>query len=77
MVREAVRILERNREPFVVIEQDEQILEDKKYDDLLYIRADATRDEVLQEAGIERAKALISTLPDDTQCVCHTDCPQP
>ncbi|HQU39857.1 MAG TPA: potassium channel family protein, partial [Chitinophagales bacterium] len=64
--QEAVRILERNREPFVVIEQDEQILEDKKYDDLLYIRADATRDEVLQEAGIERAKALISALPDDT-----------
>ena len=27
--QEAVRILERNREPFVVIEQDEQILEDK------------------------------------------------
>lgn len=64
--QEAVRILERNREPFVVIEQDEQIMEDKKYDDLLYIRADATRDEVLQEAGIERAKALISALPDDT-----------
>ncbi len=35
--------------------------------DLLLVRGDATRDEVLKQAGIERAKGLISVLPTDAE----------
>ena len=56
-------------EPFVVIDRDEQIIQqiqtvDKK---ILYVHNDATRDEVLQEAGINQAQALIAALPDDSE----------
>ena len=36
---------------------------------ILYLEGDATRDEILLEAGIVRARALISALPDDTSNV--------
>lgn len=35
----------------------------------VFIKGDATQDEVLKEAGIERAKALITTLPKDADNV--------
>jgi voltage-gated potassium channel len=35
--------------------------------DLLLVRGDATKDEVLKQAGIERAKGLISVLPTDAE----------
>ncbi len=36
-------------------------------EDLLLLQGDATSDEVLKEAGIERAKGLISVLPTDAE----------
>jgi voltage-gated potassium channel len=56
---------------FVVIEInvdriEEDILHGKK---LLYIKGDATEDETLIRAGIKRAKALITALPDDADNV--------
>ncbi len=55
--------------PFVVIEQDEQEVELIRQDEskILYIQKDATNDEVLLEAGIKRARALLTTLPDDSE----------
>ncbi len=35
--------------------------------EMLMVRGDATRDEVLKQAGIERAKGLISVLPTDAE----------
>jgi len=35
--------------------------------DVLLVRGDATKDEVLKEAGIERARGLISVLPTDAE----------
>ena len=32
---------------------------------ILFIEGDATHDDVLMEAGLERAKALITALPSD------------
>lgn len=53
--------------PFVVIERVESDCE-KAIDDHgsdIVINGDATQDKVLQKAGVERAKALITTLPHD------------
>jgi len=55
---------------FVVIDKRENVIgricED---DNLLYIRGDATREEVLLQARIEHAKALIATTPNDADNV--------
>lgn len=58
-----------NDERFVIIEYNEEKIEFLKSDyakvNLLTLHGDATRDELLIEAGIEKAKAIISILPDD------------
>jgi voltage-gated potassium channel len=52
--------------PFVVIEKDEAILHNLQHiGDILYIHGDATDDDTLVEAGIERAKGLVAALGDD------------
>lgn len=50
--------------PYVVIEREREIIE-KFEDEVLFIEGDASDDEVLEMAGIEKAQYLISTLPDD------------
>ncbi|RRQ47720.1 potassium channel protein [Maribacter algicola] len=61
---QAAERLKAYKKPFVVIERDKELLE--KYDDeILFMEGDANEDEVLLAAGIERAKYLIVTLPDD------------
>jgi len=53
--------------PFVIIEQSEEIIEKIRAEgDLLYMQGDATDDELLISAGIQRAQALITTLPSDS-----------
>lgn len=52
--------------PFVVIEQSKDVLEELNHmGDFPYLLADATEDETLLEAGIERASGLVATLGDD------------
>ncbi|HWR57275.1 MAG TPA: potassium channel protein [Thermodesulfovibrionales bacterium] len=51
---------------FVVVERQPSAIEGAETD-TLFIKGDATRDEVLREAGIERAKGLISVLPTDAE----------
>lgn len=57
--------------PFVIIEQDNERIENiqKSPNSLLYVHDDATHDEALIQAGIYRAKAVISALPDDSDNV--------
>lgn len=55
--------------PFVVIEKDPEAVEELQELDDLYISDDATHDDVLQLAGIQRARALVTALPDDTENV--------
>lgn len=54
--------------PFVVIENSPDKIEliQQSEQDLLYLAGDATKDEVLFEAGIERARGLITALGDDS-----------
>ena len=50
---------------FVVIEKEPALISDKE--DVLIVKGDATRDEVLKEVHIETAKGLISVLPTDAE----------
>lgn len=63
--RAAAQMLLRNHVPFVVIEKDTEQFEETEMDIPFHLHSDATREEVLLEAGIKNAKALITTLPDD------------
>jgi len=55
---------------FVVIDKRENVISRICEDEnLLYIRGDATREEVLLQARIEHAKALIATTPNDADNV--------
>ena len=52
--------------PIVIIENNADIIEDVLgIPDMLYIHGDATKDEILEMTHINRAKALITTLPVD------------
>ncbi len=52
--------------PFVVIERDPERTEWLEAAGYLYVEGDAEDDDVLHEAGIERAEGLILTLPEDS-----------
>ena len=58
------RELKAKNVPFVAIERNGDFLNNRT-DELLGISGDATNDDTLMEAGIERAKGLISVLPND------------
>lgn len=51
--------------PFVVVDNNEEKVERAIQEGMLAVLADASRDEVLREVGIERAKGLIATLASD------------
>ena len=60
--------------PFVVVERDATIFREEfqsfvENNEVSYIEGDATQDEILKAAGVERAKALITTLPSDADNV--------
>ena len=57
--------------PFVVIDFNEEKIHEiqTSSDRILYVHDDATQDETLIRAGIYRAKAIISALPDDSDNV--------
>ncbi|MFA9391226.1 MAG: TrkA family potassium uptake protein [Prolixibacteraceae bacterium] len=57
--------------PFVVIENRENVLNRIMHDnpELMYVNGDATHEDVLIRAGVQRAKALIATTPSDADNV--------
>lgn len=61
----AAQSLSRSGIAFVVIEKNEQKFAHTPVSLDYHLAADSTRDEVLEDAGVKRAKALITTLPDD------------
>ena len=50
---------------FVVIEHDAEVAKELRKKDIALVEGDATKDETLIEAGVERASGLVSTLPSD------------
>jgi voltage-gated potassium channel len=51
--------------PLVVIESDENGIKRAQDQGLMVVEGDATDDEILVAAGVERAKGIVCTLPDD------------
>ena len=69
--QQAAKTLGFHNKPFVVIEKREELVEQflQDHPNLLYLIGDATNDDLLKQAGIEHAHALISTLPADADNV--------
>lgn len=64
--RQACEQLTSGNEVYVAIESDPDIINSMRAEgNILFIEGDATNDDVLVEAGLERAKALITALPSD------------
>jgi voltage-gated potassium channel len=51
--------------PYVIIEENVDVVEELKHDDFLVIEGNALESDYLKLAGIERAKVLITCLNDD------------
>ena len=64
--RQVINKLRKEGAEFVVIEQQEDLVTELIEDGFLVIHSDATEDETLKEAGIEKANGLISALPEDS-----------
>ncbi len=54
---------------FVIIDKKELTEEDLAGENLPYVQGEATSEEILRQAGIERAHTLVSTLPEEAQNV--------
>ncbi len=69
--RHVVEEFQRTETPYVVVEMSDEAVTrmrddtNGEYAQMLYVIGDATDESVLREAGLERAKGIISTLPGD------------
>ncbi|UZR94873.1 potassium channel family protein [Chondrinema litorale] len=63
--------LYRSRVPFVLIEMDAEVVDDtyENARNVFILQGDATSDDILLAAGIEKAKTIITTLPKDADNV--------
>lgn len=68
---QAAEILRVHDIPFVVIEKNENLMKKMlaEGEKILHLEGDGTDDDILRLAGVERARALITTLPVDAQNV--------
>jgi len=62
--KQAVQKLQAYNHDFVVIEEDEEIIE-RFQDEILFVHGNANEDDILIMAGLERAHTLICALPSD------------
>lgn len=69
MGRQVVAELQRRRKPFVVVDQAVEVGEQLLANGILHIQGDSTHDEVLINAGIERARGLVAVVNSDADNV--------
>lgn len=53
------------KQPFVIIERDESVIEHCHVEEFLFVEGNANEDEILIKAGMEKASTLICALPSD------------
>ncbi len=78
--REVIIELVKTRTPFVAIESDEQRIEalklelkaDYNFNNPLFVVGDASDDDELKHAGVEKARGIIVTLPSDKDSLIAT-----
>ncbi|MDO6737253.1 TrkA family potassium uptake protein [Wenyingzhuangia sp. 2_MG-2023] len=63
--RQSYEKLKKFKKTCVVIEQDDNFIENPIYEEIQFVKGDATNDDVLRNAGIEKAANLITALPSD------------
>nr|WP_321231523.1 potassium channel protein [uncultured Psychroserpens sp.] len=63
--KQAAKKLLAHKKPFVVIEKNKDIIDKFQSEMVPFVLGNANEDEILLQAGIERAKTLISALPND------------
>lgn len=64
--KQAMARLKSYKKGCVIVESDPELIEEIETDgSMLYIKGDATSDEALLAAGIDKASSLITTLPSD------------
>lgn len=61
--------LMKSKQDFVVIENNREAVERLNQSDIQFIEGNATLDDTLKQAGIEKAKSIITTLPSDSDNV--------
>jgi voltage-gated potassium channel len=67
---QAAMELEENGVAFVILDKRENVITRiRETPELLYIKGDATHEEILEQAGIYQARALIATTPNDADNV--------
>ncbi|UII55800.1 NAD-binding protein [Cytobacillus spongiae] len=66
---QVVNELLHKKTPVVIIEKDESAIKASGLHHLYYLIGDATEDQFLIEAGIDRASGLVATLPEDADNV--------
>lgn len=62
---EAARTLIEKNQDVLIIEESPEVVDEIRGLKMLYVEGDSTDDSSLRKAGIERAKSLITTLPND------------
>ena len=67
--QEIARIFTEEGVPFVIVDKDQESIATAEKDGYLYVLGDATSDEVLKEAGIERARGLVIAVGNDADSV--------
>jgi len=63
--KQAVSKLKKFYKDIVVIENDDELIQEIEKENLLYVKGNATKDEVLMKACLKNASSLITTLPSD------------
>jgi len=63
--KNAIEFLVAHKTPFVVIEKSHELIIENVSKEIHFLEGDATEDNILLEAHIEKASALITTLPFD------------
>ncbi|MFA8449443.1 MAG: TrkA family potassium uptake protein [Bacteroidales bacterium] len=63
--RQVAKELEESETPFLVIDNDTEIISHNEDKNIRFLEGDATDDDTLEKAGIHKAKALVTTLPND------------
>ncbi len=67
---QAAMELAENHVPFVIVDKRDNVISRVRQNaDLLYIKGDATQEDVLEQAQINHAQALIATTPNDADNV--------
>ncbi|KAB1068233.1 potassium channel protein [Tamlana haliotis] len=63
--KQAAKKLKAYKKPFVVIEKNKELEDRLQMDDVPYVIGNANEDDILKQAGVDRASSFISALPND------------